>query len=639
MPPQLTQTEREAQGKIYNYLDDMMQLKSKNFPHFSGPEGQRSFLDYIDDSEKILNGFTLSREEQGKEEWQSNMLDNIARAKLRAVAAGVGLKVPEMSYSAVNNDGIRSTVRANIFKNITRQSFKETNQTLQSFLEIWQLLAHGTVFEYEGYKTGGIKQKRVKSFDSITGAIETEEKYVKYDSKPISTLLSPQEFFWWDMEIRYVQDQPRLAWLQYYTKQGVEIEFGKFKNFKYLKDKKEAKTMSKFGQDTTYYQKWADRVETENDYEVLRYYSKEDDAYEVWINGVPIIRAPLLWGEKEKYYPFAKTIGEPFANTNFFVGMSLPGILEAYQDAKNTVINTLIDKLSRSITAPMLIGLQNRDIFDVMDAFQSKDGKYYVPDINAVREMPYPSLNTGEMAMLSVLDRGLNLVSIDPSQQGATTGGKKTATESAIADKRATEIKSILYMALEDLWYQKTKLRTRNIQTHYIKDISLRDNLKDRIISVNDFQFPDGSVGTLDIHIARSKKDLLSLNEIEAREQAMAEQKQIYKIVSIPGDWFENYEYSCRIIPESIANQEKTKDEESLMKEIQKMVTLFPDFFVANKEDYLRRVLALQGKTLEDYKPPVKPQPQEQGSLLGLEQPAQTAQPLTAQPAPQSNAQ
>src|SRR3954451_21392203 len=104
------------------------------------------------------------------------MLDNITRAKLRAVVAGVGLKTPDMSYTSTNKDGLQSKTRAEIFKCITKQSFRDGNPTLQSFNETWQTLAHGVVFVYEGYQTGGAKQNVVTSFDSLTGEVQTEER-------------------------------------------------------------------------------------------------------------------------------------------------------------------------------------------------------------------------------------------------------------------------------------------------------------------------------------------------------------------------------------------------------------------------------------------------------------------------------
>ena len=112
-----TPKEQADRTRVYGHIETMRQLKDKNMPHFqSGPDGARSFNAYIDDSERMLNGYSPSREDQGKEEWQSNLLDNVTRAKLKAVAAGMGLRVPEMVFEAVNKNGLRSALRAEMIK-------------------------------------------------------------------------------------------------------------------------------------------------------------------------------------------------------------------------------------------------------------------------------------------------------------------------------------------------------------------------------------------------------------------------------------------------------------------------------------------------------------------------------------------
>ncbi len=622
-----TKEEEQKRSKRYKQLQQMRELKEQKFPHFAGPNGQRSFLEYIDNSERILNGYTLSREEQEKEKWQSNMLDNITRAKLRGIVSSVGLKVPEMQFQAVNGDGVRSPVRAELFKHIVKQSYLDGNPIMHNFLETWTTMSHGVIFEYEGYKTGGANVRVVDSFNSRTGEIKEKSKYVEGCSKPYSVILNPQEFYWHDMFVRDLQEQPAVAWVQHFTKKQLETEFSKFPNYKFVKDKK---TSSSLPNNTLYFGDWSKRVEKEDDFEVFRFYSKEEDCYEVWVNGVPVLLAPLLWGDEEKFYPFAKSIAEPFANTNFFVGMSLPGILEAYQDAKNTIINTMIDKLYRSATAGLLVGLQNKDLLDFESEFISQDNRYYVPDVTQVKPLPIAGPAQGEFAMLQVIDRGLNSLSVDRNQMGITTGGQKTARESVIADRNAQQLKTMLYTFQEDLWLQKTRLRTRIILTHFIKDVAARTDKKDNIISIKDYGFGTGERGTLDIHVAKSKDKLLSAVEIEAREQAAEEQGEAYKIVSMPVSYLDDYYLDFSIVPESFHNQDKTAKEADFKEEISLVTTLFPEFFVANKDKYLADALALFGKHPDEYNPPAEPPSMMPTDMASGQQPNPQEQPALA---------
>ena len=602
-------TAKEAADRIrvYDHIETMRQLKDKAMPHFqSGPDGARSFNAYIDDSERMLNGYSPSREDQGKEEWQSNLLDNVTRAKLKAVAAGLGLRVPEMVFEAVNKNGLRSALRAEIIKNVVRQTYSDTNPTLNAYLEVWRMMSHGVIFEYEGFKTGGAMQEKVESFNSVTGEVKTVKEYRKMDGKPFSVLINPQEFYWWTFFVNDIQDQPRLAWVQHYTKRELELEFSKFPKYKFVKDKKE---VGKFApmQDQLYFQKWSERVGNEDDYEVIKYFSKADEGthygYEIWVNGLPMLQCPLLWGDKEKVYPFAKQIAEPFANSEFFVGMTFPAILEAYQDSKNTVLNTLIDKLYRGVDPLKLVGLENRDLLDVESSITSQDNTIYVPNVEAVKFMNHPSINQGELMMLQILERGIESGSVDRTQQGLG-GSRKTATQSALEDARARDLKSSIFLFLEDLWFQKVGLRTQIILTHFLKDKAAREETRDRIITIKDYTFGDGGRGILDIYVAKKKSDRLSQQEIEAREQTMSQQGIAYKLVSMDADYLNDWKYDFKIIPQSFQKQDKANQSEELMGEVQQITTLFPEFFLANKDKYLREILELHGKHIDEYNPP-----------------------------------
>lgn len=603
--------ESEARSELYEELSEMRTLKETAMPHFSGPEGSRSWLNLLDDSEAILNMFTPSREEQGKDSWQSNANVGGAevRAKMRAVAAGIGLKVPKMRFEARDKNGLRSKKRAEVFKSIVNASYSMGNPRLDAFLETWHMLSHGVVFEYEGYQTGGAMREVVESFDTITGKVNTKKEYVKMDGKPINVLINPQEFFWKTFFVRDIQDQPKVAWVQHYTRAELELEFSKYPNYKYVVDKETAKNQSALN-DSMYFKEWGERVEDENDFEVIHMYSKEDEGsdsclmgYEVWVNGIPMLRAPLLWGEKEKRYPFAKQVPEYFANTNFFVGMPFPILLEGYQDNKNMLVNSLLDKVARGLDPLKLVGLQNRDLLDVESEIHTEDSTIYVPDVSAVKFMEHPQVNTGEMALLQMLNQGMQLVSIDNSQAGQT-GGNKTAREVVIADQRAQELKGNIYLSLEDLWYQKTKLRNSILLTHYIKDKAASDSIKGQIITVKDYTFGDGTRGIFDIHIAKSKGQLFSQNEIEAREMAMKEQGENYKIISILRTYLDEWEYDFQILPESFHQQDKLLKEDEVMGELQTVTQLFPEFFVANKDKYLSNVLDIHGHTIDEYNPP-----------------------------------
>lgn len=609
--PQFVPTPEEQKNRLktYGQLQQMIQLKDEKMPHFAGPDGWRSFNEYVDASERILNGYTPSKEEQGKEDWQSNVQDNITRAKMRAVAASVGLKVPEMKYMATNKNGIRSKRRAEVMHQTVRHSYMRDNPTMETFLEVWAMLAHGVTFVFEGYQSGGYKRDVVESFDTKTGEIKTKSEYVEVDKRPINVRISPKELYWATFHVDSIQKQPCLIWLQKYSKSEFETEFSKYKNYKYVKDKKYCKDSDHSVLDTYGYKHWNKRVDYD-EYEVLKKFSKEENRYEIWVNGIPLLIAPLLWSYQGKpWYPIAKTIGEPFANSNFFVGLSFAGILEGYQENRTTILNTMTDILYRSLVIPLLVGLGNKDLLEAQDELIDSDDRFYVPDVNQVKPMPTRGIAQGDLAMLQVIDQSIERLSIDAAQQGLTTPDV-TARATIIADERARQLKGVLFLFLEDLWLQKTRLRNMTVLTHYFKDKARGKTFKDSTISVDDVKLSDGTYGILDIHVANNRSSLLTIAEIEAREQAAAKEGINYKLISVTKDYLDNWEYDHLIVAESLYNQDRLRQQATLEEEHNFMITFYPEYFVENKETYLEGALEFFGRSMDEMKPPAAPQPQ-----------------------------
>ena len=208
------------------------------------------------------------------------------------------------------------------------------------------------------------------------------------------------------------------------------------------------------------------------------------------------------------------------------------------------------------------------------------------------------------------MSQSIDYLSVDVTQQGQQGGGV-TAREVIIADERARQLKGIIFMYLEDLWIQKTRMRINTILTHYLKDKAVRTDMKDSVISVPDVEFSDGSRGTLDIHIASSKSKLLPVLEIEAREAAMAEQGENYKLISITKDYLDNWHYDVEVITASLFNEDRLRKEADVKSKLQDVATLFPEVLVNNKDKFLEELLEIYDDDIEEYDvQPPQPAPQ-----------------------------
>lgn len=638
----LSKAEQEKRTRLYADLDKMIEQREMKRPHFTSEFGQRTAMEYWNDCDRRVNGETLSREEQGKDEWQSNFFNPVTRTKLKTLIAGIALSVPQMSFRAVNKNGMYSAQRAELMKHLVSHSRLQGNPALDIFFEAWEAAAKGTVIKYDGYIKTKYERKFISEYNIETGEIKFETREEIVEDKPIDMLVPLSELYIWDFFIYDIQDQPKLAWVQHYNKEDLEKEFGKYKNFKHIKDKSTARRFNS-SEINLYMNKWEARVDDHDDYEVVRYYNKFEDSYEIWCNGVPLLIAPLVWGKKKKVYPFSKTIFEPFVGYNFFYGKSLPSVLEGIQDTANAGINSVFDSWYRSLNTPMLIGLENKDILDIEDELVTQDNKIYVPNVAQVKPMDMRGVQQADLAMLEYIARLGDIATFDNTQAGIQGKGV-TAREVIIADERARELKGSAFMFLEDLWLQKTRIRTLNIMTNYmqprVEKIVGKDGaerLKDAltIINVPDVEFSDGSMGILGVQIARDKGKMLKVSDIEAREETMQQNGINYKLIAVSSDYLDDWEYDFEIVTSSIANQDRVRKEAEFEGKAQTFATLFPEYLASNKEKMFHEFIAIYGEGKEDYKEPQNQQPQDQG--LGLELPAEqlpTNNEENAQPTP-----
>lgn len=611
-----TKAVTDRRQKAYSGLEGCIKERDKTWKQFNGPEGDRTAVQYWDDSDKRLNSYTPTRDEQGKEDWQSNAFNPITRNKLKAIVAGVALQVPKQEFKAFNKEGLYSARRAEFIKQMVNHSRNIGNVEMDIFFEAWGTAGRGTMVKYDGYLKTKEKKKFIKSFDYTTGEVEFDEREVIVEDRPIDVEVPLSELFIPDFTVFDIQDQEEIFWVKKYNFSNLKKEFGHYPNFKYVKSKS---GVAKFNTtiDTYFYEKWSSRVADEDDYEVIRKYNKNEDVYEIWCNGVDLLSAPMLWGRGKKMYPFSKTIFEPFIDKQFFYGASLPGLLQGNQDIDNNVWNSVVDKLYRSLKPPMLVGLANKDLMDLESELVDQDNKIYVPDIQQVKPFPYEGVSNSDIAMLNIVAKFMDNQSVDSTQSGIQGKGV-TAREIIMADEYAKKIKGIFFMFLSDLWLQKTKIRVENVLLNYMQTkkeaIIGRDGAKifqdiTTIYNVNNVEHSDGTRGTLGIQIVPTNDKLPSVSDIQMKEEVMQKEGINYKLIAVTEDYLDNWEFDFSITTDSVFNSDKIRMSAELDEKHGIIAKFFPEHFVANKDKLFAETVAVYGESAQDYKQPAPPAP------------------------------
>lgn len=606
-----SEKEQERLNYVYRDVKEMLSVMNAKYKYFN----DRTLKDLIDDSEYRVTGYVPSREEQGKENWQANVFKPVTRNKLKAILASIALDTPDVKIVAENDKQLRDQRRSYVIRQLMKGSYAKQNKEEQIYFEAWENAVKGTVITYEGYARQKVKQKNIKSYDIVTGEIETEDKETIIKDECVEMIIPLENLLIKDISIRDIQDQPAIAWVELMHPSKFKRDFSGYKNFKYVKEKGSSNIKGETKREFS--SAWEDRITKESPIEVIRFYNKFSDEFIVVANGVVLLDAPMLLGKKEKKYPFAKTIFEPFA-IDFFYGNPIGNTTMGNQDVINSLYNMALDKTFRSMNPPLIIGAKNKDDFDLEDDIVNMDTKIYVEDINAVKEMPIKGVDQGMLNMMDIVSRELDLSTVDANQQGVTGRGV-TAREVVIANENAKKLKGVLYMFLTSLWIQKYKLRIENILTYYtqpkIKEMVAgkeTGRLEEyRKFMIENAELADGTKGTLGVQMVGGEKQLPEVDEIDKNEKLQEnEGGENYEEIAITSDYLLDWEYDVKVISDSIHQKESSLTRANIEDKIGLMAKAFPQFFQLNEEKLFKDTVTAFDDDPDEYTttPPAVPE-------------------------------
>lgn len=629
-----TKEEKETIQRIYSEFSDMRDVCTKKYKYFN----DRTLKEFIDDSQKRFNSYVPSKASQGKEEWQSNFFHPVTRNKTIAILASLALDVPKIRITARNEKNVINKNIANVVGDLVKGSYDKDNKEEEAFFQALQCAVEGTVVTCESYLKTKVKQKKIESYDVVTGEIKYKELDVVIDKGCEDFTIPLTDFFVASAFIRDVQKQPACIWVQRMEKEDFQTEFGKYKNFKFVKNAGEVLSMEL--QELFFYEDWNTRTK-KKPYEVVRYYNKSKDSHIIIANGVIMFDGPLLLGTIEKYYPFSKSGYCPFTD-KFFWYNSLPNTMMGEQDIINSLYAMSVDKTYKSMVNNLLIGNTNKDDFDLEDDTITMDTKVYVQDINQVKEMPRSGVSQSEIKMIELISRGLDLTSVDNSQQGVSTGGR-TAREVVIANENARKLKGVFFLFITSLWLQKTKLRTLNVLTYYtMKNVTdtvgKEKGQKFKKYIVDGVELSDGKNGKKGIIVADSKEDLPTPEEMltNIEEHKKLNNDENYEETAVVGDYLNAWEYELKVIADTVYQNESSYAISKNEDKLKTLLTLFPEAFKKNQKKLFEDTINsydedIDEYDLEDEKPaPVEGAPQDDGTNV----PPEGGQPVTTEEQP-----
>ena len=609
----LSKKEEERRERIYKSYREMREVMGASYPEFNN----RTPAQFLDDNQKRANGYVTTRAEQGKDEWQSNVFTPFTRNKIKAHIASVAKDVPQISMTAVNASNQVSFMRANVMKELVRASYVEKGNNPEKVIvnDCWNGAVNGTVIKYDGYVRRKEKNRPIKAYDPVTGELELgDEEEVIVEDRCVEVNIPVHHLYIRNPYITDIQEQPELIWRKLYTDRDAFLaDWGNYKNADAVP------SIGSFSSDEirTFF------GESENDavsqyqkkIEVIRYYSKVKNEYIVYANRIELFSSPLLWGKNKKIYPFAKDVFEQFANADFFWGNALPNILMGDQDTANAFLNAMNDKTYRSLHAPRLVDIENRDALEQESEYITGDMNIYVRNVEGVKPMPVDSVSQAELAMLDRTMRGIDLASVDSAQQGVSGSGS-TAREIVIANQRADEIKGLFFINMKNLWLQKFVLRTQNILIHYSDTTKVETIVGKNKADVFRKQFnvpnatlADGTTGMMQVNVFSQQEQMPTPAQIDVQEQALKSIGQNVGIINITSDYLDNWEYFIQLETETFRSKDKALDMAKAKEKLDTVVQHFPEKFAANKDEFFSDFMMSFDDDPERYNKMPAPQP------------------------------
>jgi hypothetical protein len=596
-----TKKQKERIRFVYDERSEMITKRDQPYAQFN----DRNLREFIDDSEKRLNAYVIDKAAQGKEDWQANFATRVYANKAKALLAATSRSLPDIRWKAVNEEDGEDYFCGDVMRRLVQHSYNQGNPQEDMFFLGWSNIAHGTVLSYEGYEKQTFSKKRIKAFDLMTGDVEEEETQKVSDGEPVSFEVQLMGLLIKNFYIRDIQEQPAIIWEGYYAdKERFDASFKRYPNSKFVKDIVEMKPEE---YDTFFHKHYQESALNGKGYVVSRYINKYKDIYRIIANGVELYNGSMPWVDVtrkhlgKKAYPIAKTIFEPFANTDFFYGNSQPNSAMGEGDVLNTFYNTAVDKEYRAMVPPLLIGQVNKDMLDLEDEIVAGDTKIYVDDINQVKQMELRGVSDSNIKMIDLISRNLDLTLLDPQQQGVPQK-YITARAALAADERARQLKGVFFMFMESLWLQKVRLRAANILLSYTRpklvkvigeDGTVKLFEKFKRYDVGNSELSDGSKGTMSIRFAdRKDMDIQQLQRgIEAEEEESVMAGKPMEAMILPYDKLENLSYSAEIIPETLWQSSQAINMAMAIEKIEITRTNFPEIFANNKEIFFKDLI------------------------------------------------
>lgn len=561
-----SEKELKTINEVLETFEKSRTILNKGYNYFGG----QNLIQAIDDWTKRWNGY-IPPMNPLIDQTQSNIFINFTRNAIISYLAKVALSPVRAHIVAVNKKtGMPNKKFAAILEDLNMFSLRAENSDQKFLQAALECCVKGTVIVYEGYAKHEQKMKSPLQYDATTGDITwKEENRIIFDNC-YQEVIPLEDFYITNPFQPDVQKQPKVIWRKITSISEAEVEFGHYKNWKYVRPGKYTNT----NEVATFYRNMLMTDLQKDQVEILREYCRYKNTHRVLINGIVIYDGPIPF--KDGKYPFAKTINEPFS-IEFFWGNGHPNKYMGEQDLINTFINAMADKTINSL---LPTGLSS-DLDDLIEDDSIEMGKFRkVGDIDKWKWWEAPTVNQGEMNMFQqIMSLARESSNSDAGSQVTPRGGKMQTRQILLKQQEVMQKLSFNMNFLEDLERDRTELRVSHILQFYsipkIEKITgtsgkEMEKLAFREVQLSDTKLADGRKGNRIIKIITDEhKNPDSKAKLEEELSVKEEMGELNgtptEAIAISIDTFLDFNNSVQVVKNSSYERNQAIDQASRM--------------------------------------------------------------------------
>lgn len=516
--PDYSSEEVEQRGYIIERLKKAKDLRDKEHEEFD----DMSYVDYYESNAKAANAYMRSK----KNREDLRVVTGTTMEKIDTyVNALLALNLqPNIRAYDVNNREIRE-----LGENMEAMILQSHEQESPDFQTKFPLIVREGVVQgdayaedvHQEYELIGKKLTADKWDEAVKGKKVWKEEKDLY-SEIQTNLISGLNLYAGNIRDFYIQSQPYMFVRELKTWEECKQIYGKWKRWEYVPAR--VNKLTTYSVDGVSFNDWSLEETKEGFVEVIKYYDKPNNVFQVFLNGVMMLPVdfPLeaLLGVND--YPIRKFSCFPISR-HFFYSKGLAAKLKFDQGIMDEFYKMAIIKTQKSYKP----SLANNGTTHLTE-------KIFMPgmiteDINPddIKEIGENNgVTAAEFNMLQYVKGVIDNKSVDPVFEGQSSEGSQTATESMLLQKQSTKKLGLPIYGLTNFIEEMAWLRLYNLIHFWTKAIDTKvDKVKGalkevyRRIEMED-DFEDGTKGTRVIQFTEKPRE---------SEQILADEKLLKK--------------------------------------------------------------------------------------------------------------